>query len=61
MFAAVPIMPPYLVAIVGSIELWLVRGEITAAVVFALVSFSPVMFVDGTFYKEVKYGFSSGF
>ncbi|CAL2037054.1 unnamed protein product [Caenorhabditis brenneri] len=54
LFAAIPIMPPYIVAIFGIVELWLVRGEGAAALVFALASFAPVMFADATFYKEVK-------
>ncbi|PIC38515.1 hypothetical protein B9Z55_010507 [Caenorhabditis nigoni] len=54
LFAAIPIMPPYIVAIFGIVELWLVRGEGAAALVFTLASFAPVMFADATFYKEVK-------
>uniref|UniRef100_A0A1I7UHV8 Transmembrane protein n=1 Tax=Caenorhabditis tropicalis TaxID=1561998 RepID=A0A1I7UHV8_9PELO len=54
LFAAIPIMPPYIVAVFGIVELWLVRGEGAAALVFALASFAPVMFADATFYKEVK-------
>ncbi|CAD6185635.1 unnamed protein product [Caenorhabditis auriculariae] len=54
LFAAIPIMPPYIVAIFGVFELWLVRGEGAAALVFALASVSPIMYVDKTFYTEVK-------
>ncbi|CAI5446003.1 unnamed protein product [Caenorhabditis angaria] len=54
LFAAIPIMPPYIVAIFGIVELWLVRGEGTAAFVFTLASFAPQMFADATFYREVK-------
>ncbi|CAI58660.1 Transmembrane protein 245 [Caenorhabditis elegans] len=53
-FAAIPIMPPYIVAIFGIVELWLVRGEGAAALVFTVASFAPVMFADATFYREVK-------
>ncbi|CAB3402548.1 unnamed protein product [Caenorhabditis bovis] len=54
LFAAIPIMPPYIVAIFGIFELYLVRGEGAAALVFALASFAPQMFADATFYREVK-------
>ncbi|CAJ0578798.1 unnamed protein product, partial [Mesorhabditis spiculigera] len=54
-FAAIPIMPPYIVCIFGFVELYIVRGEFTAAIVFILMSISPIMFVDAAFYKEVKY------
>ncbi|KAJ1366921.1 hypothetical protein KIN20_027719 [Parelaphostrongylus tenuis] len=54
-FAAIPIMPPYIVSILGIIELWLVRGEVSVAIVFTLISFAPRMFADATFYKEVKF------
>ncbi|VDP39516.1 unnamed protein product [Heligmosomoides polygyrus] len=55
LFAAVPIMPPYIVCIFGVFELWLVRGELSVAIVFALMSFAPQMFADATFYREVKF------
>ncbi|PAV73925.1 hypothetical protein WR25_07724 [Diploscapter pachys] len=54
LFAAIPIMPPYIVCVCGSIELWLVRGEGAAALVFCLLSIAPIMFADGAFYREVK-------
>ncbi|EYC40511.1 hypothetical protein Y032_0609g617 [Ancylostoma ceylanicum] len=54
-FAAIPIMPPYIVCIFGVFELWLVRGELSAAIVFAVMSFAPQMFADATFYREVKF------
>ncbi|VDL70504.1 unnamed protein product [Nippostrongylus brasiliensis] len=55
LFAAIPIMPPYIVCIFGVFELWLVRGELSVAIVFALMSFAPQMFADSTFYREVKF------
>ncbi|VDM60678.1 unnamed protein product [Angiostrongylus costaricensis] len=54
-FAAIPIMPPYIVSILGIFELWLVRGELSVAIVFTLISFAPHMFADVTFYREVKF------
>uniref|UniRef100_A0A1I7XRY3 Transmembrane protein 245 n=1 Tax=Heterorhabditis bacteriophora TaxID=37862 RepID=A0A1I7XRY3_HETBA len=54
LFAAVPIMPPYIVCIFGVFELWLVRGENAAAFIFAIMSFAPQMFADTTFYREIK-------
>uniref|UniRef100_A0A0K0D019 Transmembrane protein n=1 Tax=Angiostrongylus cantonensis TaxID=6313 RepID=A0A0K0D019_ANGCA len=53
-FAAIPIMPPYIVSILGIFELWLVRGELSVAIVFTLISFAPHMFADVTFYREIK-------
>nr|CDJ83344.1 Transmembrane protein [Haemonchus contortus] len=55
LFAAVPIMPPYIVAIFGFLELWLVRDELSVAIVFAVMSFAPHMYVDAAFYREVKF------
>ncbi|CAI4231117.1 unnamed protein product [Auanema sp. JU1783] len=53
-FAAIPIMAPYFVSVFGIFELWLVRGESAAALVFGLMSFAPLMFADATFYREMK-------
>ncbi|KAK6024050.1 hypothetical protein OSTOST_10149, partial [Ostertagia ostertagi] len=55
LFAAIPIMPPYIVCIFGFLELWLVRSELSVAIVFVIMSFAPSMFVDATFYREVKF------
>ncbi|KJH43089.1 hypothetical protein DICVIV_10910 [Dictyocaulus viviparus] len=55
LFAAIPIMPTYIVSLFGVFELWLVRGELSATVVFAVLSFAPQMFANATFYKEVKF------
>ncbi|KAL7075094.1 hypothetical protein ACQ4LE_005906 [Meloidogyne hapla] len=52
--AAVPIFPPYIVGLFGVVELWLVRGEPIAAMVFASASIAPLFFADPAFYREVK-------
>ncbi|CAK5088871.1 unnamed protein product [Meloidogyne enterolobii] len=52
--AAVPIFPPYIVGLFGIVELWLVRGEPIAAIVFACGSIAPLFFADPAFYREVK-------
>ncbi|KAI6187717.1 hypothetical protein M3Y98_00274800 [Aphelenchoides besseyi] len=52
--ASVPVVPPYAVAIFGAIELYAVRAETAATVVFCLVSIAPLFFADLTFYSEVK-------
>nr|CAD2180103.1 unnamed protein product [Meloidogyne enterolobii] len=52
--AAVPIFPPYIVGLFGVVELWLVRGEPIAAIVFACSSIAPLFFADPAFYREVK-------
>ncbi|CAJ0941982.1 unnamed protein product, partial [Mesorhabditis belari] len=54
-FAAIPIMAPYIVCVFGLFELYLVRGETAASIVFLIISIAPVMFADAAFYKEVKY------
>ncbi|GMR42175.1 hypothetical protein PMAYCL1PPCAC_12370, partial [Pristionchus mayeri] len=53
-FAAIPIMAPWTVSVVGVIELWLVRDEAPAAILFAVSSLAPMAFADGKFYSEVK-------
>ncbi|KAK0421329.1 hypothetical protein QR680_015180 [Steinernema hermaphroditum] len=53
-FAAIPIMAPYFVCVFGLVELYLVRGEAAAAIVFVIASVAPIMFADATFYREVK-------
>lgn len=54
LFASIPIMPPYIVAIFGFVEIYLVRGDSIAGIVFAISSIAPVFFADASFYKEVK-------
>ena len=54
MFAAIPIVPPYSVLIFGAVELYLIRQEIAAGIVFTLMCIAPLMFADVTFYREVK-------
>uniref|UniRef100_A0A915DPH8 Uncharacterized protein n=1 Tax=Ditylenchus dipsaci TaxID=166011 RepID=A0A915DPH8_9BILA len=53
-FAAIPIVPPYVVGILGFFELFLVRGETVAGAVFALASLAPLFFADAAFYREIK-------
>ncbi|KAF8359259.1 hypothetical protein PRIPAC_94254 [Pristionchus pacificus] len=53
-FAAIPIMAPWTVSIVGVIELWLVRDEAPAAILFMVSSLAPMAFADAKFYSEVK-------
>lgn len=53
-FAAIPIVPPYLVGIFGFIELFLVRGETVAGIIFFISSVAPIMFADKAFYQEIK-------
>ncbi|KAI6214673.1 hypothetical protein M3Y94_00296500 [Aphelenchoides besseyi] len=49
-----PSCRPHAVAIFGAIELYAVRAETAATVVFCLVSVAPLFFADLTFYAEVK-------
>lgn len=56
-FAAIPIMPPYIVGIFGFVEIFLVRGDTIAGIVFALSSIAPLFFADAAFYKEIKFIF----
>lgn len=53
-FAAIPVMAPYTVSVVGVIELFFVRGETAAAIVFFLLSAAPLCFADPAFYRELK-------
>lgn len=53
-FAAMPFLAPYWVFVPGAVELFLVRGEAVAAVIFFACGLAPMMFVDAVFYKEVK-------
>jgi hypothetical protein len=53
-FAAIPIVPAYSVAVFGIIELWLVRGDMAASLVFAGASIAPLFFADPAFYRELK-------
>jgi hypothetical protein len=52
--ASIPIAPAYSVAVFGVVELWLVRGESAAAIIFCLANISPLFVVDGAFYSELK-------
>ncbi|GMT19079.1 hypothetical protein PFISCL1PPCAC_10376, partial [Pristionchus fissidentatus] len=54
LFAAIPIMAPWTVSVVGLIELWLVRDEAPAAILFMVSSLAPMAFADAKFYSEVK-------
>jgi hypothetical protein len=54
LLAAVPLAAPYWACIVGIGELWLVDGEPTAALVFAVLAYVPTMFIDDEFYKQLK-------
>ncbi len=54
LFAAVPLTAPYMVCVLGGLELWLVRRESAAAVLFLLASIAPMMFANAAFYREVK-------
>uniref|UniRef100_A0A0N4UKC3 Transmembrane protein 245 n=1 Tax=Dracunculus medinensis TaxID=318479 RepID=A0A0N4UKC3_DRAME len=53
-FAAIPIVAPHFVCIIGAIELYIVRGEIAAAFLFVLASFAPKIFADFAFYCELR-------
>lgn len=53
--APIPLLPPYSVAVFGVVELWLVKGQILATIVFVIASISPIFFADAAFYSEIKY------
>jgi len=53
-FAAIPIVPPYAVGLLGFIELFLVRGETFAGITFALLCVAPLFFADAAFYREIR-------
>uniref|UniRef100_A0A915PR59 Transmembrane protein n=1 Tax=Setaria digitata TaxID=48799 RepID=A0A915PR59_9BILA len=53
-FAAVPVMAPCVVCIFGFLELYFVKLETAAAVLFLLASFAPKAFADAAFYNELR-------
>uniref|UniRef100_A0A7E4UX04 Histidine kinase n=1 Tax=Panagrellus redivivus TaxID=6233 RepID=A0A7E4UX04_PANRE len=53
-FAAIPIVPPYSVLVFGAVELFIIRQEVAAGIVFALMCVAPLGFADAAFYREVK-------
>uniref|UniRef100_A0A0N4ZUZ4 Transmembrane protein n=1 Tax=Parastrongyloides trichosuri TaxID=131310 RepID=A0A0N4ZUZ4_PARTI len=54
-FAAVPIVPPYTLSIIGAIEIFFIRDETTfAGILYVLLSLFPTIFIENEFYKEVK-------
>jgi len=53
-FAAIPIVPPYVVGLLGFIELFLVRGETFSGITFALLCVAPLFFADAAFYREIR-------
>ncbi|MFH4976352.1 hypothetical protein AB6A40_003061 [Gnathostoma spinigerum] len=54
LFAAIPIMGPYTVSIIGLVELFVVRKETAAAVCFGIASIAPMCFADAAFYSELR-------
>lgn len=54
LFAAIPIVPAYSVLIFGAIELYFIRQEAVAAIIFVVMSIAPIGFADAAFYREVK-------
>ncbi|KAI6176553.1 hypothetical protein M3Y97_00810500 [Aphelenchoides bicaudatus] len=54
-FASVPLVPTYSVSIFGLIELYLIKEETFAALVFLIANFTPLFTVDGAFYSEIKH------
>jgi len=53
-FAAIPLLPPWVVGIFGIIELYFVQGNTLLSVIFASANFAPLFFADPAFYKELK-------
>uniref|UniRef100_A0AAF5DDQ4 Transmembrane protein 245 n=2 Tax=Strongyloides stercoralis TaxID=6248 RepID=A0AAF5DDQ4_STRER len=54
-FAAVPIIPPYFLSIIGVIEIFFIRSESTfAGILYITLSIFPSLFIENEFYKEVK-------
>uniref|UniRef100_A0A0N5BX30 Transmembrane protein n=1 Tax=Strongyloides papillosus TaxID=174720 RepID=A0A0N5BX30_STREA len=54
-FAAVPIIPPYSLSVIGVVEIFFIRNESTfAGILYVLLSIFPSLFIENEFYKEVK-------
>ena len=51
--AIAPLLSPYLIYIVGCLELWLIRDQSIRAFIFGLSGFLPSLYVDGKIYEEV--------
>ena len=51
--AIAPLLSPYLIYIVGCLELWLIRDQSIRALIFGLSGFLPSLYVDGKIYEEV--------
>jgi hypothetical protein len=53
-FAAIPILPPYAVALFGLVELWAVRRDLLLTALFAGLNLAPLFIADPAFYQELK-------
>lgn len=55
-FAAVPFLMPYWAAFPAILELWLIQGEWTRALIMLGVTMAPMSMVDAQIYSEIKGG-----
>jgi len=56
MFGAVPILMPYWAAFPAVLELWLIQGQWTKALIMLLAQMAPMSAVDTQIYSEIKGG-----
>lgn len=56
-FAAVPLLMPYWAVFPAVLELWLIQGHWTKALLMLLAQMAPMGVVDAQIYSEIKGGF----
>ena len=56
LFGAVPILGPYWAAFPAVLELWLIQGHWTKALLMLCAQMAPMSVVDTQIYREIKGG-----
>ena len=53
-FAAIPLLPPWIVSVFGIVELYFVREDALLTAIFGVANLAPLFFADPAFYRELK-------
>ena len=56
LFGAVPFLAPYWAALPAVLELWLIQGHWTKAILMITAQMAPMSMVDTQIYSEIKGG-----